>query len=132
MFDRCLTHERLGGRHVGGRQIKPIQEVGRHQHADQGVANSFVMGQLVLGPKRLVIGDQVGGFGFCERPAVGAFGEVEQRLQMLRLGIGALFLKIPQGGVDAVEVIANGEWQQQDHSWDRQQLSQGRHRAWPG
>ena len=57
------------------RKVEPVQEIGRHQNADQRIADGIFMRQFVLGPKRLVIRQQVVALGFRQRPAVGALGE---------------------------------------------------------
>ena len=66
------------------------------------------MRQFVLGSKRVVIGHQIVAFRLGQRPAVGASGEAEQSIEVLRLGVYALLFQSPKRGVDAVKVIANG------------------------
>ena len=71
-------------------------------------AHGVFVGQLVLGSILVVVGHQVGALRWGERAAVGARGELQQCVQMPGFRFGALLFEVAQGGVDPVEMIADG------------------------
>src|ERR1035441_7439474 len=81
---------------AGVQQIDAVAEVGRHQHADDRVANGLFMRQPALLPKRVVIRQHVVAFRLRQRSAVCARRKTENGIEMLRLGIHPLLFQSPE------------------------------------
>ena len=66
------------------------------------------MGQAILLAQRVVVGQHVVALSLGERTAVGARGELQKGVEVVRFGIGVLALEAAEGLVDPLEVNLDG------------------------
>ena len=92
------------GRCAGIGEIYPVKKIRRDQQTDNGTPDGVFMRQMVFLAKLAVVGQNFIALVLCKWPAIGARCELQQRIQVARLGIQARLFHPPDLGVNAVEV----------------------------
>ncbi len=96
------------GRHGGVEQVDAIEKSGDISTLTIESRMASSCDSPFLSRSVVVIGQQIVALRLRQRPAVGARGEPVERVEVLRLGLGMLLFQTAKGGVDTLEVIADG------------------------
>ena len=102
----CGLRGRLGVR--GFDEVEPIEEMGRHQQADDAITDGVLVAEAVACAQRAVEVEQVGAFGGGEWATPGAGGEGQERVELAGFGFGAQAVDAAEVGGGALEVFLHG------------------------